>query len=256
MENKPETLENIEAAPEAAAQPRPTINWGGVVKGAAIVAAVVVAGVVGFWAVHAAATALLAIPQVSVAAQAVASATAPVAHFATGIVTYLTGFVPHIPGMIGAFFSHAFGIHGASMAAGHALSASSSAVVANSMGGLGAGAVMAGGAAIAAPHLAHLNILHPGVAHPVPGDTGSGTLSPEAHDAGTEMATTTLKTSHVAAENSHEHRVAERAALYRAQADKSWVDRTGTAGRASNSFADQLSADRAKLDATLGEPAR
>ena len=80
MEKKLEALETPEAKPETV-KPHASINWCGVLKGAAIITAVVVAGVVGFWAINAAATSLLAVPQVSAAAQAVVSFTAPVVDF-------------------------------------------------------------------------------------------------------------------------------------------------------------------------------
>ena len=203
-----------------------------------MVAAVAV-GFIANWA----ALSLLNVPQVSVAAQYVVNLTTPLTQFVTGIGSWLSGFLPHIPSMISTFFSHTFGIHaatdGATAAVG--LSAASKIGIAGSIQKSASTVAAIGGGAIATTQL-------------VPGAETHGVMG---HEAATEMMTTSIKTSHVAAENSEEHRTSERvAALRSAQTSQSWVDRTGGARSTAGGFAEQLNADRAHLDAALAEPTR
>jgi hypothetical protein len=250
MKQQSESAEIIDSVPEqpVTAKPRDGIQWGGVIKGVAIVAAVALVGVAAFWLAHAAAVAALGVPQVAGAAQAVITATAPIANAATGVTSYLAGFLPHVPNIIGGFFSNLFGMEAAATTA-TTLSAANSEAIANAVGGLGSGAALAGSAVLAAPAIHHA--MMPDTSHATAGHVAGMDASHSSH-----TTTNILKTSHVAAENSQEARAAERAAKLRAaQANRSWVDKA-RASRAEGGFAEQLNADRARLDAALADPAR
>lgn len=253
MKQQSESSEIIDSVPEepVTTKPRDGIQWGGVIKGVAIVAAVALVGVAAFWLANAAAVAALGVPQVAGAAQAVITATAPIANMATGVVTYLTGFLPHVPNIIGGFFSNMFGMEaaGAAAAGTATLSAANSGAIANAIGGLGSGAALAGGAVLAAPAIQHAMI-------PDPSHAAAGHVAGMDAGHGSHTTTDILKTSHVAAENSQAARAAQRAAALRAaQANQSWVERS-RASRAEGGFAEQLNADRARLDAALADPTR
>ncbi len=254
MKQQSEPAETIDSVPEqpVTTKPRDGIQWGGVIKGVAIVAAVALVGVAAFWASNlAAGWALANVPAVAGAAQAVITATAPIANMATGVVTYLTGFLPHVPNIIGGFFSNMFGMEaaGAAAAGTATLSAANSGAIANAIGGLGSGAALAGGAVLAAPAIQHAMI-------PDPSHAAAGHVAGMDAGHGSHTTTDILKTSHVAAENSQEARAAQRAAALRAaQANQSWVERS-RASRAEGGFAEQLNADRARLDAALADPTR
>lgn len=134
-------------------KPHSSINWGGVAKGVAIVAAVAVAGVAVYAAGAAIAGWAMASPAISAAAATVASAVEPAVALATEGGAWLSGFIGHIIPATGSFIGGLFGAGEVALTAAQTTAATST-----------IGAVTAGGAiAVAAPHafsaLEHTNLI-------------------------------------------------------------------------------------------------
>ena len=184
-----------------------TINWGGVIKGAAIIATVVVVGVVGFWALSSLTTWALGVPWVNSLVASTTSLMTPLITSAGNGLAWLGGFAMHIPAAIGGFFSNMFVAMGAGSSAAVAGAAAAAptftaiAPVAHAAGIIGTGAAVAGGLAVAAPALDHLNLIghtQPHVATTVTTDPAS-TASAMPHN---ESILSNLFASKTAAVNS------------------------------------------------------
>jgi hypothetical protein len=142
-----------------------SVNWGGVVKGALIVTGIVVAGVVGYWALSAAAGWAVGTPL----GVATVNALAPVVTAAGNGLAYLGGFLSNVPAIIGGFFS------GAAQALGltTAIAPATVATISGSAGALGGGAAAAGvtalggAAALESVHLFDHTPTHVAVATPI-----------------------------------------------------------------------------------------
>lgn len=147
---------NIADVPRQTIEMKPvtkhSVNWGSVVKGALIVTGIVVAGVVGYWALSAAAgwavTTELGIATVNALAPAVTAA-------GNGLA-YLGGFLSNVPAIIGGFFS------GAAQALGltTAIAPATAATISGSAGAVGTGIGLGVSTVALADQLGHLDLLH------------------------------------------------------------------------------------------------
>lgn len=164
-----------------------SINWGKVVKGAAIVLGVVAVAVVGFYALSALTTWALG----TETGAAIYTAVSPAVTAAGEGLSWFGGFVGHVPAAIGAFFSHALGLSAASAAAtttAAALAPGTIAAASTTAGYIGAGLAGATGVVMATPALEHLNVTDHAtttIAHTVPVDPG--TLDAHHHTVGQDQ---------------------------------------------------------------------
>lgn len=238
------------------------IQWGRIVKGAAIITGVVVAAVVGYLALNFVAGLLFANASVSAVAATTAAATEPALGLLGQAAAYVQGFVGGIASHIGA----ALGI-----GSGAALTASQTATASAALGMVGAGAATAIAAPIAANQLHQLG---------TPSAADIDPSSMQAHNAGMlasmksqlasqatmpmtgahAMHDLTHLSQHVAedshhARNSFMQRFAPKAA-FTSHADAvraSIATKQAPTPRNNASYAEQLTEDRQKLEAALGQ---
>jgi hypothetical protein len=164
------------------------INWGGIKKGAIIIGAAVVVGVVGFYAASAAASWALTQPAISAVAATIGQAAAPVM---SGL-SWLGGFLGHVPGIIGGFVGGVFGAgSGVAVTAAGASTVATSAGVA-AAGGLGAAALMH-----SVPSLENIHLLdHSQTMVSTPIDVPLGAHSSELHADLATLNANAVDTSH------------------------------------------------------------
>lgn len=239
------------------------IQWGKIVKGAAIITGLVVAVVVGYLAFHFVAGMLLANSAVSAVAATTASAATPVLGFLGEAAAYVQGFLGGIASHIGA----ALGV-----GSGAALTASQAATASTALGMVGAGAATAIAAPVAANHLHQLG---------TPSATDIDPSSMQAHNTGMLASMKSQLASHAsmpmtgthamhdlthlsqhAAEEVHHHnrpgfmqRFAPQA-RFTSHADAvraSIAPKQPPAPRSNASYAEQLTEDRQKLESSLGQ---
>ena len=235
------------------------INWGGVVKGVAIVAAVAVAAVVGlavFSAAGAGITAMITHNAVasSLAGGAMQAATWSAGALGTGI-NFIGGMLSAIPGLL----VNVLGLSNVALAPAAATGAN------HLIGIAGAGA-----AAAVATHAAlpHLNSVHLTTTSPSPIDGGPDTnLTSGVFAAGTGAHATSTASIHEMAHAAHgAHELSEQQ-RERAEWTNKFASRGGFTSYADSvrarkedekpiqprdaNFAEQLNADRANLDAAL-----
>ena len=213
------------------------IHWGGVVKGVAIVAAIAVAAVVGFWLLSAASTAVTGY----IGAHAGTSALAAGAH--TGLVAtehfagWAVGSVGHLLAGVPAGLAHILGLTGQHFAQAAAV---------NHVVGIG-GAAVAGAIAThaAMPYLQHTHYVD---------------VDPSAHTEAGMLASSSVPLhdithmTHHAAEHADEHHAHNWAQKFapQANASASYADSVRTS-KPAGSFTEQLNADRANLDLALAK---
>jgi hypothetical protein len=239
------------------------IQWGKIVKGAAIITGVVVAAVVGYLAFHFVAGMLLANTAVSAVAATTAAAAEPALGLLGQAAAYIQGFLGGIASHIGA----ALGIGSSA-----ALTASQTATASTALGMVGAGAAVAIAAPIASHQLNHLG---------TPSAVDIDPSSMQTQNAGMLASMKSSMTSHAAmpmtgahamhdlthlsqhaAEEVHQHnrpsfmqRFAPVAA-FTSHADAARANiaaKQAPAPRSNASYAEQLTEDRQKLEATLGQ---
>ncbi len=233
--------------PNAMEQPTKTINWGGVLKGVAIVSAVVVAGVAGFYALNFAAGLFMPALVGNTTAGAIATGGLGVASTIGGWLgagwATVASFVTSLP----AAFVSAFGLTGTITAA----------QTAGATSALGIAGATAGVAVAAHPAINAFNHLH--FTNPMP-DTSGATLGSMQATQAAHMHNAAHIAQHLAADHTVEQ-----------QQKTNWMDRfKGNAGFKSHaeaaratatpagtitprdaSFAEQLKADTAKLNQEL-----
>lgn len=173
---------NIADVPQQAIEMKPvtktTVNWGAVVKGALIVTGVVVAGVVGWWALSTAASWALATPL----GAGVASALTPAVTAASNGLAYLGGFLTEVPGIIGSFFSGiGTGLGLTSAATGAAAAAVPTGAITSGAGAIGLGAGLGVSTMALAPQLGHLNLTQQTTTHVanLPDHAAAASVTPE-----------------------------------------------------------------------------
>ncbi len=160
---------NIADVPRQTIEMKPvtkhSVNWGGVVKGALIVTGIVVAGVVGWWALSTAAGWAMSTPL----GVATVNALAPVVTAAGNGLAYLGGFLSNVPDIIGKF------LFGAAQELGltTAIAPATAGAIASGAGATGAGIGIAGAtafggaAALESVHLFDHTPTHVAVATPI-----------------------------------------------------------------------------------------
>lgn len=238
------------------------IQWGKIVKGAAIITGVVVAAVVGYLALNFVAGLLFANASVSAVAATTAAAAEPALGLLGQAAAYVQGFVGGIASHIGT----ALGIGG-----GAALTTSQAATASAALGMVGAGAATAIAAPIAANQLQQLG---------TPSAADIDPSSMQAHNAGMLASMKSQLASHATmpmtgvhamhdlthlsqhvAEDSHHarhsfmQRFAPKAA-FTSHTDAiraSVVNKQAPTPRSNASYAEQLTEDRQKLEAALGQ---
>lgn len=240
------------------AQTRHAVNWGGVLKGAAIITAVAVAGVVGFYAF----TALSTYATGAIAASPTASSVAVgLGQAATWLGNTLLYGIGYVGGFIGNLFSMGLGAIGL-----EGVTWTGAAATNQAMGAAGAAAVTAVAAHAAVPHIHALN-----VGSDVPVDTSSvstdatGILAAQGaqsiHGAthAASLHEVTHAAHHAAETTDHDHHKQWSAQFANKAAFASHADAVRatqgerTISARSDNFAQQLNADRASLDAALAK---
>jgi hypothetical protein len=248
-------MDNVQTI--AAEQTHRSINWGGVIKGVAIVAAVAVAGVVAYSVIGGiagyATTAIAANPTTSAIA-------AGISQSASWLGSTLTYGVEYIGGFLGQMTTMALSGLGLGGATWGGAAATKEAV---SLAGAGVATAAATHAALPAIHNLQLTTPTPADANP---SVESGLLAAQgaqtAHAASHASALHEVThAAHHAAESAHEHeqhkqwsaKFAAKAA-YASHAD---AVRATAAPRSvpqpADSFSAQLNADRASLDTALAK---
>lgn len=235
--------------PATPAKPHKEINWGGVVKGAAIVAGVAVAAVVGYVALNFAAGFVMQAVVGSVPANMWASGAVQAANWGAGLLgtayAYASGFL----GAFGSWLATVPGTVGAAIGLTPQLTAASGAAVAHTAGIVGAGAVGAAALHTAVPALGQIDYTQ------TVAGTAAATSLHSAHAAHTmaEMA----HMSHHAAEHAHHSNWTDRftskagnaQTFANTVASRQPIDMTPRDGN----FAAQLEAETAQLNKQLGK---
>ncbi len=129
------------------------VNWGGVVKGVAVVSAIALAGVGLYYGGAAVTEWALANPTVNGIVGSIGTFIEPAVTWITNAGNWLAGFITEIPHMIGNFFSGAFGSVGLGNAT---VNIGTSAAT---VGTIAAGAGIAGASAHLLPHLDHTTLM-------------------------------------------------------------------------------------------------
>ncbi len=212
------------------------INWGGVLKGTAIVTGVVLVGVVGIWAASAGLSWLLG-------STFVGPTLAPATEFLSAkAFPLLGGFIEQAAIHANSLLSTIGGWLG--IAPGASTLAPAQVGTASSLFGWITGGALAAKAAMMAPW-SDIHLTTPTTTSNQAVDTAlhSNHIGHTAHIA--------TKLGQLAAENAHDYTMRSQA-----QASQNWADRVGGPKSQNTSFADRLNADAAKLDTALNEPKR
>ena len=216
------------------------INWGGVLKGAAIVAGIAVAAVVGFWLLSSASALVTGYIATHAGVSALAAGAHTTALYTAHGAGWAVGSIGHLLGGIPAGLAHILGLTGQHFAQAAAV---------NHVVGL-AGAAAATGLAVhaAAPTLMHGHYMD---------------VDPSAHNADTGVMTTTVPmhdithiTHHAAAQTDEERHHARPVVWTQKFAPQVQVNNFASSARAPKpaaNFTEQLNADRANLDAALAK---
>jgi hypothetical protein len=138
-----------------------SVNWGGVIKGVAIVGAVVLVGVGAYYGFTAASAWVLNQPIINSVLGSVSSFMQPITLALTNAGQWLLGFGQHLPGIFGGFFGQAFGMAGGAGAVASAgLSATAVSATASTVGTVAAGSTLIATAPLAVAAMKQTTLLN------------------------------------------------------------------------------------------------